>query len=243
MPKAFVPIRLNRYIAQAGLASRRKADEMIKQGRVTIDGKQITELGHVLKEKPVNMEVDGSPIVGTSTKKNYFIFYKPKNVITTMSDPEGRPCVGDYINKMDQHLFPVGRLDFDAEGLLLLTNDGDLAHKLSHPSFGIEKTYQVKVKGKPSDETIAKLKKGVKLEDGFVRPSHVKIVRVMKQNSWVDVTVTEGRNHLIKRIWLRLNHPVIKLTRYRFAGLSLKDMRPGQIKKLQTKDIQSLQKL
>lgn len=239
----FAPTRLNKYLAQAGVASRRKADLLITQGRVTIGGKVIKELGHVLQAKPVDLEVDGSPIEPVSGKKEYFAFYKPKNVVTTMSDPEGRPCVGDFIEKMDKHLFPIGRLDFDAEGLLILTNDGDMAHKLSHPSFGIEKKYEVKVKGKPSPETIDKLRRGVKLEDGFVKPTFVKVTKVSKQNSWVDIKVTEGRNHLIKRIWLRLDHPVIKLIRSEFADIRLRDMKPGQIKKLLPHDISHLRDL
>lgn len=237
---AFTPTRLNKYLAQAGVASRRKADLLITQGRVSIGGKTITELGHVLQKKPVDLEVDGSPIEPVSSKKEYYAFYKPKNVVTTMSDPEDRPCVGDFIQRMDKHLFPIGRLDFDAEGILILTNDGDLAHKLSHPSFGIEKKYEVKVKGKPSPATIDKLRRGVKLEDGFVKPTFVKVTKVAKENSWVDIKVTEGRNHLIKRIWLRLDHPVIKLVRSEFAGIRLRDMKPGQIKKLLPKDFSHL---
>lgn len=233
----FVPVRLNKYLAQAGIASRRKADELITQGRISIDGKTITELGLVLQKKPVRLEVDGTPVDSVSGKKHYYIFYKPKNVVTTMSDPEQRPCVGDFIRKMDQRLFPIGRLDFDAEGILILTNDGDLAHKLSHPSFGIEKKYEVKIKGKPSHETLEKLKRGLKLEDGFVKPTFVKIVKTMKENTWVDIRVTEGRNHLIKRIWLRLKHPVIKLVRSEFAGIKAKGIRPGEIKKLGSKDL------
>jgi 23S rRNA pseudouridine2605 synthase len=236
----FTPTRLNKYLAQAGIASRRKADEMITQGRVSIGGKTIRELGLVLQEKPKDLEVDGSPVEPVSSKKQYFAFYKPKNVVTTMSDPEDRPCVGDFIRKMDIHLFPIGRLDFDAEGILILTNDGELAHKLSHPSFGIEKKYEVKVKGKPSGETIEKLKRGLKLEDGFVKPTFVKVVKLMKENSWIDIRVTEGRNHLIKRIWLRLKHPVIKLVRSEFAGIKARDLKPGQIKKLQPKDLSHL---
>lgn len=242
-PTPFVPTRLNKYLAQAGIASRRKADEMIAQGRVSIEGKVIRELGHVLQKKPVGLEVDGAPVDSVSGKKHYYAFYKPKNVVTTMSDPEDRPCVGDFIRRMDTRLFPIGRLDFDAEGILILTNDGDLAHRLSHPSFNIEKKYEVKVKGKPSPETLDKLKRGLKLEDGFVKPTFVKVVKSMKENSWIEVRVTEGRNHLIKRIWLRLKHPVIKLLRSEFAGIKLKDMRPGEIKKLLPKDISHLQDL
>lgn len=243
MPKAFTPIRLNKYLAQAGVASRRKADDLIKQGRVTIDGKVIKELGFTLKEKPKSVEVDEASIMGASGKKEYYAFYKPKNVITTMDDPEGRPCVGDYIRKMDRRLFPVGRLDFDAEGLLLLTNDGELAHQLSHPKFEVEKTYQVKVKGKPTTETIEKLKRGLKLEDGFIKPTYVKVIKSLKQNTWIDIRITEGRNHLIKRIWQRLDHYVLKLVRSEFAGLSIKTMMPGEIRKLQTQEIQKLSKL
>lgn len=243
MPKAFTPIRLNKYLAQAGVASRRKADEMIKTGRVTIDGKVVKELGFVLQEKPKSLEVDAEPIQPASKKREYYAFYKPKNVVTTMNDPEGRPCVGEFIRKMDRKLFPVGRLDFDAEGLLILTNDGDLAHKLSHPKFEIKKTYQVKVKGKPSIETIDKLKRGIKLTDGFIKPTYVKVIKSLKLNSWIDITVTEGRNHLIKRIWQRFDHSVLKLVRSEFAGITIRNLAPGQIRRLQESDVKKLQSL
>ena len=244
MPKAkhFEPIRLNKYLARTGIASRRKADELIRQGRVSIDGQVISELGYTLQTKPRSVEVDEVSVDLAAKKRDYYAFYKPKNVVTTMSDPEGRPCVGDYIKQLDKHLFPVGRLDFDAEGLLILTNDGDLAHRLSHPRFEVEKLYQVKIKGKPSPATIEKLKRGVKLEDGFIKPTYVKVVKSLKENTWVDIKVTEGRNHLIKRIWQRLDHFVLKLVRTEFAGITTKNLVPGQTRKLQPGEIQKISK-
>src|SRR5690606_2643139 len=132
-------------------------------------------LGFKLESLDQTIEVDGIPIDKPSKKKHYYALYKPKNVVTTLSDPEKRPCIGDLVSLMDTHVFPVGRLDYDAEGLLLLTNDGELSNALLHPKFHVEKTYRVKVKGRPSPETMAKIKKGIKLEDGFAKPTMVKV--------------------------------------------------------------------
>lgn len=235
-------IRINKYLAQLGVASRRKADELIAQRRVEINGKTVTEMGTQVDPLTQTVSVDGVDVGKPKKgKKHYYALYKPKNVITTLSDPEKRPSVGDMVATLDTHVFPVGRLDFDAEGLLLLTNDGDVAHALMHPSFDVVKTYRVKVKGVPSIETMALLKKGVTLEDGFIKPTSVKIEKALSQNAWIIIKVKEGRKHLVKRIFFRVSHPVIRLIRTDFGPIRLKPLKSGQIRKLNGQEIQALQ--
>lgn len=236
-------MRLNKYLAQLGIASRRKADELIAQGRVSINGKQVRQLGVQVHPEQDEVAVDDVPVGKPGKKKHYYALYKPKNVVTTLSDPEKRPCIGDLVELMDTHVFPVGRLDFDAEGLLLLTNDGNISNKLLHPKYHVNKLYRVKVKGHPNKETIGKLRRGVKLEDGFVKPSEVKTEKKLKENAWVQITVGEGKNHLVKRIFMRVNHPVIRLIRTEFGPIKLGDMKPGDLRRLTKQEIQQIQKV
>ncbi|MCB0271472.1 MAG: rRNA pseudouridine synthase [Bdellovibrionales bacterium] len=236
-------LRINKYLAQLGIASRRKADELLAQGRVSINGEVIKQHGVQVDIDQDEVEVDGVVVGKPNRKKHYYALYKPKNVVTTISDPEKRPCVGDLIKTFDTHVFPVGRLDFDAEGLLLLTNDGEASNRMLHPTYHVEKTYRVKVKGVPSKETMAKLAKGIKLDDGFIKPSFVKLEKILKENSWITMTITEGRKHLVKRIWLRLDHPVIRLVRTEFGPIKLLDLKPGEVRKLTPKEIQKIQSI
>lgn len=220
-----------------GVASRRKADELIASGRVSVAGKVITALGTQVEPNKGNISIDGVPMDRPSKRRSYFLFYKPKGVVTTVSDPEGRPTVADYFPK-GVRLFPVGRLDYDAEGVLLLTDDGDFAHLLMHPKFEAKRTYLVKVKGKPTGEKLEKLRRGVKLEDGFARPLELKPDRATKLNSWYKMSVAEGRNHLIKRLWQRIDHPVQKLVRTEYAGFKLDQLRPGDLRPLTMEEVQ-----
>lgn len=233
-------LRLNRYLAQLGVASRRKADELIAGGRVSIKGKLIQELGFKVAPGTKGIEIDGVPLERSKGRNVYFVLNKPRGVVTTLSDPEGRPTVAEFFAKVQERIFPVGRLDYDAEGVLLLTNDGDLAHRLMHPRYGAKKTYLVKVKGKPAPETVSKLRNGIRLEDGFAKPLELKFERGTKNNSWYRMTVAEGRNRLVKRIWLRVGHPVSKLVRTNFAGISLGDLPTGEIRPLRRNEIDRL---
>ncbi|MEZ4704227.1 MAG: pseudouridine synthase [Bdellovibrionota bacterium] len=234
-------IRLNRFLALQGVCSRRKADQLIQEGRVEVNGQLITELGHKIEpKKGLEICVDGVPIDIVMGKRWYYAFYKPKNVITTMSDPEQRPCVGDYLQKFSARLFPIGRLDFDAEGLLIVTNDGDLSHKLAHPKFSIKKTYLVKIKGKVTPGLIDKIAGGLRLEDGWVKPTHVSIDKVLKENTWIKITLTEGRNHIVKNIFLHVGNPVIKLVRTEFAGIRLQTLKPGEFRELTKKELSAI---
>lgn len=226
--------RLQKILSEMGVASRRKAEEMIMEGRVTVNGATAT-IG--MKANPFvdYIKVDGKLIVGpniSATKKVYYIFYKPRNVVTTLFDPEGRPTIKDYLKGIKQRVFPVGRLDFDSEGLLLLTNDGEFANAVIHPSKRVPKTYHVKIKGIIEDEEIERLKKGIRLEDGITMPAEVRRLRKGINNSWIEITIYEGRKRQIRRMLERVGHPVIRLIRIGIGPLKLGNLRPGEIREI-----------
>src|SRR5690606_39820040 len=176
--------RLQKILSRAGVASRRAAERMILEGRVEVNGKVVRELGTRADPEVDDVRVDGRPVARVE-EKIHLLLYKPPSVVTTLSDPEGRRSVGDLLRSLKVRVFPVGRLDYDAEGALLLTNDGDLAHKLAHPRWGVPRTYRVKVKGFPSKETLERLTKGVRLEDGMARALEVEDERTLLRNAWI----------------------------------------------------------
>lgn len=218
--------RLQKIISESGIASRRKAEELIREGRVTVDGQIITKMGYLADARKNKIRVDGK-LIPYDQKKIYILLYKPKNYITSREDPQERPTVIDLLKKIPARVFPVGRLDFDAEGLLLLTNDGDFAQRLLHPRFSIPRTYLVKVKGFPDISTIKKLRFGVHLSDGITLPAKVVLLKKTDKNSWIRITVTEGRNNLIKRMLTTVGHPVLKIKRIAFGPFSLEKLKPG----------------
>jgi len=222
-----------------GISSRRKADALIASGRVSVDGKVVTQLGTRVNAQKCKVSIDGVPLDKPPKKWVYYLLNKPRGMVTTLSDPEGRATVKDCFPTRER-IFPVGRLDYDSEGVLLMTNDGDLAYCLTHPKFEVKKTYLVKVKGKPDAETLAKLRKGVRLEDGIAKPLHLAIDRTTKQHSWYKIAVAEGRNHLIKRMWLRVGHPVIKLIRTEFGGITLGDLGSGKFRELTPSELKKI---
>ncbi|HBR17497.1 MAG: pseudouridine synthase [Deltaproteobacteria bacterium RIFCSPLOWO2_12_FULL_43_16] len=244
--------RLQKIIAQAGIASRRKAEEMILEGRVTVNRKAATKLGTKADPEKDRIAVDGRVISAgadlKSVPKIYILLNKPKGVISTVSDPEGRPTVIDLVKKLGTdfksvprlRLFPIGRLDLDAEGVLLLTNDGELANKLIHPRYKIPKKYLVKVSDAPDDKDIAKLKKGIYLEDGRTLPAEAKFIKATKTNSWIELTVYEGRNRLVKRMCFAIGHSVLKLQRTEFAGIKLGSLKPGDFRMLTAGEVKKL---
>ncbi len=189
-----------------------------------------------------HIKVDGHRI-SRSSEKIYILLNKPKRTVTTTQDPEGRTTVFDLIQAPQGRLFPVGRLDYDAEGFLLLTNDGELAHSLSHPSFGIPRTYQVKIKGKPSPAEIRKLSQGIYLEDGRTAPCRIKTLRETEDKQWLEMVLYEGRNRQIKRMWEKIGYPVLKLKRIAFAGLSLGRLRPREYRNLRPREVKQLKEL
>ncbi len=231
--------RLQKYLSRAGVASRRHAEVLITEGRVFVNGKKVTVLGSKVDPEIDRVTVDGKP-VSVADERTYLLLYKPPNVVTTLQDPQGRPTVADYFTPGESRVFPIGRLDYDAEGALLLTDDGDLANKLMHPKFGVERTYLVKVKGIPSESALEKLRGGVRLEDGMATPKSVDRYETAEKNTWLKLVVTEGRPHLIKRLCAAIGHPVLRLFRPSHAGINLAGLRPGQIRRLQADEVRTL---
>ena len=229
-------------IAGTGLASRRKAEELIAAGRVTVNGRVVTELGTKVDPGRDHVKVDGKHL-SAAQPFVYLMLNKPKNVMSTLDDPGGRTTVKDYLRGVSVRVFPVGRLDFDSEGLMLLTNHGDLAQALLHPRYHVPKTYLIKVKGVLTDEEIGKLEKGVRLEDGMTSPAIVKKVRKVEANSWLEITIREGRTHQVKRMLESVGHPVIKLMRIRMGPLSLGGLESGEIRFLTDREANALREL
>ena len=232
-------IRLQKVIAASGLASRRKAEEWIAQGRVTINGKIVRELGTRIDPERDHVKVDGRHLKAVEPYA-YLLLNKPKGIVSTLNDPEGRPTIENLLHGVTLRVFPVGRLDFDTEGLMLLTNHGELAQALLHPRYHVAKVYLAKVKGVLSDEEISRLARGVELEDGMTAPAMIKKVRKAEENSWLEVTIYEGRKHQIKRMFEVVGHPVLKLKRIKFGPLALGDLLPGEFRYLTDREANTL---
>ena len=231
-------MRLNKIIADAGISSRRGADQLITEGRVTVDGFVIRELGAKYDPLKVKVMVDGETITATLSK-SYLVLHKPKGVLSTMFDPDGRPSLADFIDLRRERLFHVGRLDKDSEGLILLTNDGDLTFRATHPSFGLEKTYIIEFDGKLPVGVDKVLLKGIELEDGIGR------VLTFKQLSpqWIEVSIHEGRYHIIRRLMEAVDVHVLRLIRTKFGPISLGDTPEGRWRDLNDGELLNLQKV
>ena len=230
-------MRLNKIIADAGITSRRGADELIADGRVTVDGRPIRELGAKIDPDNHEIAVDGETIK-RSLSKSYLVLHKPKGVLSTMYDPEGRPSLADFIDLRKERLFHVGRLDKDSEGLILLTNDGDLTFRATHPSFGLEKTYIIEFEGRLETGVDKVLLKGVELEDGMGR------VLSFKQLSanWIEVKIHEGRYHIIRRLMEAVGVEVLRLIRTNFGPISLGDTPEGRWRDLNEQELLNIQR-
>jgi len=235
-------IRLQKLIASTGLSSRRKAEMLIASGRVSVNGKIVTELGTKVDSTRDHVKVDGRHLTSAQPFV-YLVLNKPKNVMSTLDDPGGRTTVKDFLRGVAVRVFPVGRLDFDSEGLMLLTNNGELAQALLHPRYHVPKTYLIKVKGVLKDEEIARLERGVRLEDGMTSPAHVKKVRKVEANSWLEITIREGRKHQVKRMLEVVGHPVLKLLRIRMGPLALGNLEPGEFRFLTDREANALREL
>ncbi len=236
--------RLQKIIARAGLASRREAEEMILGGRVRVNGRVITELGTKADPGQDHIKVDGK-LLTRSEEPRYILLYKPKDVMTTLDDPEGRTTIVHLLRGVRERVFPVGRLDYHSEGLLLLTNDGELAFRLSHPSHGTVKTYQVKVRGVPEDRLIEKLERGIVLDGKRTRPAEIRRLRTTGKrheegNSWFEVHLQEGRTQQIRRMFSAIGHPVAKLKRIAIGSLSDPTLAPGQWRDLTPREVRQL---
>ena len=227
-------IRLNKYIADAGVTSRRGADSLIEAGRVKVNGKRITELGYKVDDKS-KVEVDGETISLSSTKI-YLALYKPKGVLSTMYDPEGRPSLAELVDFRKERLFHVGRLDKESEGLILLTNDGEVTFRATHPSFGLEKTYLVQYDGELPRDAKSLLTKGVELEDGIGRVTGYKEL----PNRWLELKIHEGRYHIIRRLMEAIGVEVIRLVRSQFGPILLGELKEGRWRDLNSVEVTNL---
>ncbi|MDB4964425.1 MAG: Ribosomal large subunit pseudouridine synthase [Myxococcales bacterium] len=234
-------IRLQRFLAQAGVASRRKAEELIVAGKVKVNGNIITELGTKVDPDADKIVLGGKRLL--VERPVYLMLNKPRGYVTTMSDPEGRPTVLELLKRAGARVFPVGRLDFNTEGLLICTNDGDLAHALMHPKHEVRKTYHVKLQGQLGPKTVSSWMKGVTLDDGDkTAPAEVEILGDTGKNTWLEVTIHEGKNRQIHRTAEALGFNVLKLTRVSYGGLHLEELRVGTTRHLLPDEIDKLRR-
>lgn len=234
--------RLQKVIAQAGVTSRRKAEGLIRAGRVKVNGETVTELGTKVVAGD-RIEVDGIPV--NKEEPVYFMLYKPSGVITAVSDDKGRKVVTDFFDEVEERVYPIGRLDYDTSGLLLLTNDGDFANKLMHPRYEIDKTYVAKIEGALTKDKQRQLERGVKLEDGKTKPAQVKLISADKKKnaSIVEITIHEGRNRQVRRMLEAVGCPVKKLKREKYGFLTLHGMNPGDWRELTPHEVKKLHAL
>ncbi|HHJ6605946.1 TPA: pseudouridine synthase [Streptococcus pyogenes] len=235
-------MRINKYIAHAGIASRRKAEELIKQGLVTLNGQVITDLATTVKSGDV-VEIEGSPIY--NEEKVYYLLNKPRGAISSVSDDKGRKTGLDLLPQVKERIYPVGRLDWDTSGVLILTNDGDFTDTMIHPRNEIDKVYLARVKGIATKENLRPLTRGIVIDGKKTKPARYNIVRVEadKSRSIVELTIHEGRNHQVKKMFESVGLLVDKLSRTRFGTVDLKGLRPGEARRLNKKEISQLHNL
>ncbi|MFD2672853.1 pseudouridine synthase [Marinicrinis sediminis] len=235
--------RLQKVLAHAGVASRRKCEELITAGKVEVNEEVVTELGVKVDPDVDEIKVNGRPI--RKEEKVYILLNKPKAVISSVTDPAGRQVVTDYLKGIKQRVYPVGRLDYDTEGLLLLTNDGEFANMLLHPKHGIDKTYHATVKGIPHGNVLDKLRKGIKLEDGMTAPAEVEYYDVNPEmnKSVISVTIHEGRNRQVRRMFDAIHYPLSKLKRVKFGFLTLQGVRRGKFRYLTKSEVKEMKDL
>ena len=231
--------RLQKVIAEAGLASRRGAERLIAEGRVRVGGQVVAEPGRKVTPDEV-VTVDGRPLPPPQ-KLHYYMFHKPAGYLTTLSDPKDRPTIKVYLDALPVRVFPVGRLDMDVEGLLILTNDGVLAKRLMHPSSQVPKTYRVKVAGRPDEDALEALRSGTLfLGDRPAAPAEAELIKVAEDRAWIHLTLTEGRHHQVKRMCSAVGHPVLKLKRISYGGLELGPLRREDIRPLAAAEVRLL---
>ena len=234
--------RLQKVIAHAGITSRRKAEQLILDGRVTVNGKVVKELGVKVTSND-KIEVEGIPL--EREKPVYFAMYKPRGVISSVSDDKGRKVVTDFLPEIEERIYPIGRLDYDTSGILLLTNDGDFANALMHPKYEVDKQYITKVKGILTKEAIRSLERGVMLEDGKTSPAKVKMISIdkKKNTSIYEIVIHEGRNRQVRRMFEAVGHPVLKLRREKYGFLTLQGLQPGEARELTPHEVKQLRAL
>jgi len=235
--------RLQKILARAGLTSRRDAERWIVDGRITVNGAVVRKLGTQADPAKDSIKVDGKRVKPAAAPL-YYALHKPAGVITTLNDPEHRPDITPFLARLGERrrVFPVGRLDYNTTGLLLLTNDGELALRLTHPRFGATKVYRVKLSACPTEEELQRLRKGIRLDDGMTAPARVRVVDKLKKNAWVEIELNEGRKREVRRMFEVLGYFVEKLIRIRVGTVSLGDLPPGELRPLSQLEIRSLKK-
>lgn len=235
--------RLQKILARAGLASRREAERWITEGRVTVNGAVVRKLGSQADPVKDSIKVDGKRIKPAAAPL-YYAFHKPPGVITTLNDPEHRPDLTPYVQSLGEkrRLFPVGRLDYNTTGLLLLTNDGELALRLTHPRFGVKKLYRAKLSACPTSDDLARLRQGIRLDDGVTAPARARVIERLKKNAWVEIEVREGRKREVRRMFEALGFFVEKLVRIKVGSVSLGALAPGEIRPLNHSEVESLKR-
>jgi 23S rRNA pseudouridine2605 synthase len=232
--------RLQKVLARAGMGSRRACEEMIDAGRVEVNGKIVIEQGTRVDPEKDEIKVDGLTVATQSYL--FFALNKPAGVVSTMEDPDGRQCLGDYVTNRETRLFHVGRLDTETEGIILLTNHGELAHRLTHPKYGVQKTYLAAIQGPLPREVGKRLKEGIQLEDGYARADHFRVVEQTGKNYLVEVTLHEGRKHIVRRMLAEAGFPVDKLVRTAFGPIQLGDQKSGWLRRLTNTEVGMLMK-
>ncbi len=232
-------IRLQKVLASAGIASRRASEILIDEGRVEVNGKVVTEQGMRVNPETDHIRVDGSRIP-PPRRHMYIVLNKPRGVVSTMDDPEGRQTLTDYLPRTKERLFHVGRLDTETEGLIVLTNDGEFAHRLAHPSYEVPKTYHVQAAGVLDNRTIKRLEKGVTLEDGPVKPDKVKLISRSQNKTLLEITLHEGRNRIVRRMMDAVGHPVDRLARTRIGPIRLGVLPVGETRELTREELGAL---
>lgn len=221
-------VRLQKFIADSGVTSRRKAERLIMEGRVTLNGKVVSEMGTKVNPYTDVVMVDGSVADLNAVNKVYLILHKPRGVMTTLNDPEGRETVMDLVKSISERIYPVGRLDYLSEGLLIMTNDGEVANMIMHPSFNVQKVYEVKVFGSITETILTKLRAGAQLEDGFVKPLSVRVVKQLPTKTWIEFRLNEGKNREIRKLCEHVGLTVDKLKRLAIGGLTVDGVAPGK---------------
>lgn len=232
-------IRLQKVLAESGIGSRRACEDLIAAGRVTVDGETVGWFGTRVDPEKAIIHVDGKR-VQTRSDMRYYAVNKPRGVVSTMSDPKGRKSLADYVGDVPERLFHVGRLDTETEGLILLTNDGELSHRLMHPKYGVSKTYLADVEGPIPRDLGRRLRAGIRLADGWAKADDFRLVQQLGKRALVEVTLHEGRKHIVRRLLAEAGHPVRQLARTEFGPIKLAALRPGTIRALTQKEIGEL---
>ena len=231
--------RLQKVLARAGIASRRKAEELIRQGKVRVDGKVVSEMGTRVDPENQRIECDGVQVI-SEERKVYILLNKPAGYLSTVDDPQGRPIVTDLLAGVNERVYPVGRLDFDTEGALLLTNDGEMAQKVLHPSHEVNKTYVAEVKGNPHKKELAALSRGIVLEGRKTWPAAIEVIEAGPRSSSIKITIHEGRKRQVRKMFEAIGHPVVKLKRLAYGKLELGNLDAGKFRFLNKNEIKSI---